>query len=265
MDTSKTTPRSAKISKIEDKLSAIEPKPFVPLAYQRLDDIEDVEDFYTAIDRKSLTRKLSPERPYTYWTIELYDQENGIRGGGGLGILSADIYRTAERMNVPLTLITPFYPSEAHQVYQDGVSSDTHRAVNWHDYGFKFIDKVAINCNGIRTELDVIEKVFGSTRLLCVTEPNFGELYSGESGSDHRLYQEVSLGFGGYQALKLVGLKPAIMQLNEVATFFAALARLDELAANGMDFRALRLPQPQIPPGQEMAFRQVPRRAYPSF
>ena len=56
------------------------------------------------------------------------------------------------------------------------------------------------------------------------------------SGSDHRLYQEVALGFGGYAALKLIGLKPAIMQLNEVATFFAALARLDELARNGMDF-----------------------------
>ncbi|MBR3143596.1 glycogen/starch/alpha-glucan phosphorylase, partial [Candidatus Saccharibacteria bacterium] len=55
-------------------------------------------------------------------------------------------------------------------------------------------------------------------------------------GSDHRLYQEVSLGFGGYIALKLLGLKPAIMQLNEVATFFAALARLDELVSNGMDF-----------------------------
>ena len=56
------------------------------------------------------------------------------------------------------------------------------------------------------------------------------------SGSDHRLYQEVALGFGGYAALKLLGLKPAIMQLNEVATFFAALARLDELVRNGMDF-----------------------------
>ena len=76
----------------------------------------------------------------------------------------------------------------------------------------------------------------GSTRFLCVTEPNFGELYSGESGSDHRLYQEVALGFGGYQALKLVGLRPAVIQLNEVATFFAAVARLDELVSSGMDF-----------------------------
>ena len=206
------------------------------MQYKRLDTIEDVEEFYSAIDRSHLTTKLSPDRPYTYWTIELYDQDNGIRGGGGLGILAADTRRIAERMNVPLTLVTPFYPSEQHQHYEHDDNFDEHRPVNYHDFGFDFVDTVNIKCNGQIVSLDVIEKTFDSTRLLCITEPGFGELYSGESGGDHRLYQEVALGFGGYQALKLVGLKPAIMQLNEVATFFAALARLDELASNGMDF-----------------------------
>ena len=203
--------------------------------YQPLNNIEDVEEFYAAIDRKNLTRKLSPERPYTYWTLELYDQANGIRGGGGLGILAADTRRTAERMNVPLTLITPFYPSEAHQLYRNGETIDEHKPVNYNDYGFTFIDTIAIKCNNEFVTLDVIEKKFGATRIVSVTEKNFGELYSGDSNGDHRLYQQVALGFGGYQALKLLGLKPAIMQLNEVATFFAALARLDELASSGMD------------------------------
>mgnify|MGYP002514083011 CR=1 FL=1 len=52
----------------------------------------------------------------------------------------------------------------------------------------------------------MIEKRFINTRIIAITEPNFGELYSGMSGSDHRLYQEVALGFGGYAALKLLGL-----------------------------------------------------------
>ena len=199
--------------------------------FHRLDNIEDVEEFYAAIDRKSL----SPERPYTYWTIELYDKTNGIRGGGGLGVLAADTRRVAERQQVPFTLITPFYPSEPHQTYTNFENGAYHEAVSYAQYGFKFIDTVNIRASGQICTLDVIEKQLGSTRILCITEPNFGELYSGESGGDHRLYQEVSLGFGGYQALKLVGLRPAIMQLNEVATFFAALARLDELASNGMD------------------------------
>ncbi|MBQ8992253.1 alpha-glucan family phosphorylase [Candidatus Saccharibacteria bacterium] len=208
-----------------------------------LDNIEDVDDFYAAINREHLQKALSPERPYTYWTIELYDKKNGIRGGGGLGVLAADTRRVAEQMNVPLTLITPFYPSEQHQKCSindnNGFSFQNQTEsipVDYKNYGFTFLDTVNIKANKGLVKLDVVEKVLGSTRLLCITEPGFGELYSGDSGGDHRLYQEVALGFGGYQALKLAGLKPAIMQLNEVATFFAALARLDELASNGMDF-----------------------------
>ncbi|MBQ3352074.1 alpha-glucan family phosphorylase [Candidatus Saccharibacteria bacterium] len=205
-----------------------------------LENIEDVEEFYAAINRHHLTHAITKDRPYTYWTIELYDKKNGIRGGGGLGVLAADTRRVAEQSNVPFVLITPFYPSEQHQHYErtaDGFNNyTTHEPVEYQKYGYQLLDSVNIHCNNTLVKLDVIEKVLGSTRILCITEPGFGELYSGDSGGDHRLYQEVALGFGGYQALKLAGLKPAIMQLNEVATFFAALARLDELAKNGMDF-----------------------------
>lgn len=204
--------------------------------YHRLDNIEDVEEFYAAIKRENLTHKLSPERPYCYWTMEVYDKSNGIRGGGGLGVLAADMRRIAEQLQAPFVLVTPFYPWESHQKMRDLEQTDYHVEMNYKDFGFNFVDTVRIKTATTAVELAVIEKQLGSTRFLCVTEPNFGELYSGESGSDHRLYQEVALGFGGYQALKLVGLKPAVIQLNEVATFFAALARLDELVSSGMDF-----------------------------
>lgn len=204
--------------------------------YHPLENIEDVDVFYEAVEREHLMKGISSERPYTYWTIELYDQKNGFRGGGGLGILAADTRRVAEKMGIPFTLITPFYPSEVKQLVRDGKIMDEHVPVNYLDFGFRFIDKIYIKCCGNLCGLEVIEKKFNNTRIVSITEPDFGELYSGLSGSDHRLYQEVALGFGGYAALKLIGLKPAIIQLNEVATFFAALARLDELAHNGMDF-----------------------------
>lgn len=204
--------------------------------YHPLENIEDVDVFYEAVEREHLMKGISSERPYTYWTIELYDQKNGFRGGGGLGILAADTRRVAEKMGIPFTLITPFYPSEVKQLVRDGKIIDEHVPVNYLDFGFRFIDKIYIKCCGNLCGLEVIEKKFNNTRIVAITEPDFGELYSGLSGSDHRLYQEVALGFGGYAALKLIGLKPAIIQLNEVATFFAALARLDELAHNGMDF-----------------------------
>ena len=205
-------------------------------AHHHLESIEDVEEFYAAINRSNFIKKLDDDRPYTYWTIELYDQENGIRGGGGLGILAADTRRVAESLNIPFVLLTPFYPSESHQLFENGENKTISVPVDYHDYGFEYVDSVYIHCCENLVKLDVVEKIFGSSRILSVTEPNFGELYSGLSWGDHRLYQEVSLGFGGYEALKLIGKKPAIIQLNEVATFFAALARLDELASSGMDF-----------------------------
>ncbi len=203
--------------------------------YHPLDSVEEVEQFYAAISRDKLTQKLSPERPYCYWTIETYDKSNGIRGGGGLGVLAADMRRVAEQLQVPFVLVTPFYPWESHQRMQNMEQIDYHVERDYRDYGFNYVDNVRIKTSTTSVELAVVEKQMGSSRFLCITEPNFGELYSGESGSDHRLYQEVALGFGGYQALKLVGLRPAVIQLNEVATFFAAIARLDELVSSGMN------------------------------
>ena len=83
--------------------------------YHPLENIEDIDVFYDAIDRGHLTKAISEERPYTYWTIELYDQKNGIRGGGGLGILAADTRRVAEKMGVPFVMITPFIRSKQNK------------------------------------------------------------------------------------------------------------------------------------------------------
>ena len=175
-------------------------------------------------------------KPYTYFTLEFYDQQNGIRGGGGLGVLASDTRRVAEQMGVPFVTVTPFYPRESYQVMRDGQVFDERREVDWKNFGFEFVDTVNIKCNDQLCQLTVIQKNFKNTKIVCITEPNFGELYAGLSGSDHRLYQEVALGFGGYQALKILFLEPAVLQLNEVVTFFAAVAFLDDLVASGKDF-----------------------------
>ena len=61
-------------------------------------DIEDASEFYDVIERSSLTHQLSENRPYVYWTMEIYDKSNGIKGGGGLGVLAADTRRVAEKL-----------------------------------------------------------------------------------------------------------------------------------------------------------------------
>ena len=199
-------------------------------------DIEDASEFYETINRSSLTHQLSDARPYVYWTMEIYDKSNGIKGGGGLGVLAADTRRVAQQLEVPFVVVTPFYRSESHQRIDDLAQSEYSEKVSPQDYGFEYIDDISVSSAGFPdTELSVFRKTLGSTQFITMSEPNFGQLYEGDGSGDHRLYQEVALGFGGYKALKLVGIKPAVIQLNETATIFAALARLDELCSNGMN------------------------------
>ena len=199
-------------------------------------DIEDASEFYDIIERSSLTHQLSGSRPYIYWTMEIYDKANGIKGGGGLGVLAADTRRVAEKLDVPFVVVTPFYRSESHQKITNLAQEEFSETVSPQDYGFEYIDEVSISSRGFPdASLSIFKKVLGSTQFVTISEPNFGQLYEGEGSGDHRLYQEVALGFGGYKALKLLGIKPAVIQLNETATIFAALARLDELCANGMN------------------------------
>lgn len=199
-------------------------------------EIDDASEFYNAIDRSALTKQLSDTRPYVYWTMEIYDKANGIKGGGGLGVLAADTRRVAEQLEVPFVVVTPFYRSESHQGIDGLAQTEYSESVTPQDYGFEYVDDVTVSSAGYPdTSLNIFRKTLGSTQFITMSEANFGHLYEGEGSGDHRLYQEVALGFGGYKALKLVGVKPAVIQLNETATVFAALARLDELCSNGMN------------------------------
>lgn len=201
-----------------------------------MQDIESASEFYQAIDRKRLTHELSPEHPYVYWTMEVYDKQNGIKGGGGLGVLAADTRRVAEQLELPFIIVTPFYRVELHQGMEGLNQTESEVAVSPGDYGYTFIDDIVIKAqSNPDTQLSIFEKQLGSTRFVTISEPNFGALYSDDGSSDHRLYQEVALGFGGYKALRKIGVRPAVIQLNETATIFAAIARLDELCSNGMN------------------------------
>ncbi|MFZ2494602.1 MAG: glycogen/starch/alpha-glucan phosphorylase [Candidatus Saccharimonadales bacterium] len=195
--------------------------------------IEHVSAFYEAINRSHLIRQLTPDTPYVYWTMELYDESNGLKGAGGLGVLAADTRRVAERLNVPMVFVTPFYPSELHQAVHDGMQSETSTDKKPGDYGYKKICETFIRTlRRPDTNLRIYEKRLGSTRFICMYEPNFGKLYEGDLSGDHRLYQNIASGFGGYKALKTLGIRPAVIQLNETATIFAAIARLDELCTS---------------------------------
>ena len=208
----------------------------------------EYKDFLKRLDEKSTEQGLgelplsefaeliTPKHPLVYWSMEIYDEENGIKGGGGLGVLAADTRRQCEQLGIPQVVVTPFYTKESHQILEDFWQNERNDSADPNNL-YRHMGHVSISTIvDPVVPLDVFHRDLGSTRIMTVTEPNFGELYPGGNSDDHRLYQEVALGFGGYKALKEQGIDAPFMQLNEAPTVFAAIARLDDLCQQGMPF-----------------------------
>jgi starch phosphorylase len=199
---------------------------------------KEPKNFFEAIGRPDIKDKLTIKNPWVYLTMELYGE--GLQGGGGLGILAADTLETFKKLNIPSVFITPFYPKKRKRFF-DGFRQETmFEDIKPQEAGFKPLDfdiKIKTIFNGAPTEtkLEVYEKGFNNSKLLILTEENFGYLYQDENSSNHRLYQETSLGFGSFYLLKKLEKEPSVLQLNESPTVFGALAYLDDLITQGLD------------------------------
>ena len=133
-------------------------------------DIEDVSEFYDLINRSNLTHQLSKNRPYVYWTMEIYDKSNGIKGGGGLGVLAADTRRVAEKLEVPFVVVTPFYRSESHQRIEAFAQDECSEKVSPLDYGFEYVDDVTVSSQGFPdARLSIFRKSLGSTQFITIS------------------------------------------------------------------------------------------------
>lgn len=175
-----------------------------------------------------------PHAAVVYASMEFYDREdNDIKGGGGLGVLAGDTRRVYESLGLPEVVLTPFYTAESHQELVDFWQRERLDATDANRL-YTNLGQVGIaTANDTYVPLDVFGRRLGSTRILTVTEPNFGELYPGSNSGDHRLYQEASLGFGGYKVLKDQDVNPVFTQLNEAPTVFLSIAHVDDLVSGG--------------------------------
>lgn len=196
--------------------------------------------YLTRIGREDLADVITDQTPWLYWSQEIYrEEELGIKGGGGLGVLAGDTTRVAEQLGLPLVVVTPFYSEKTHQVLIGFEHTDSHEAVIPEEKRYRKIGGVAISTLiDSSIPIDVYAKRRGSTRIVTLHEPNIGPLYPGAPSSDHRLFQEAVAGFAGYKAIKEAGLRPPVMQMNEAPTVFAAIARLDDLYSQGTDLEA---------------------------
>jgi alpha-glucan phosphorylase-like protein len=194
--------------------------------------------FLDRIARGDLKEVITPLEPWMYVSAEVYGE--GIMGQGGLGILAGDTIEVAAKLGIPLVYITNFYRKERSYKINNSSQEVVVKNVSPEERGFVdtnidvFINTV---CDS-NIKLDVYTKKKGSVTGVCITEPNIGELYEGDNYSDRRMYQNIVLGFGGYKAVKALGLKPSMnQQLNEAPTVFSALARLDDHLSEVKDFK----------------------------
>lgn len=200
-------------------------------------------NFFEHIGRKEVGEILTPKTPWAYITMEYFG--DGIQGQGGLGMLASDTADVAAADGIPAVFLTPFYPEEVRQTMDGFQQKIEGFKVDPEDRGFQRTGDVTINTKvkkedklvEVVTQLGVYVKQKGTVTIVTVSEPNFGRLYKDNNNSDHRLYQEVALGFGGTQALRLLDVNPNMnQQLNEAPTVFAALARLDQRLEETGDF-----------------------------
>lgn len=195
-------------------------------------------EFLKNVGRTDLEGTITKETPWLYLTQEIYrEKEFGILGGGGLGVLAADMTRVAEEISLPLVVVTPFYSEQIHQAMFDFHHSYSVKTVKPQDFGYVYIGTVEIRTVVHESvKFEVHAKLRNSMLLITLYEPNIGAVYSGESGSDHRLYHEILSGFAGYKVVKQAGMNPPLIQMNEAATVFGVVARLDDLVSSGLEF-----------------------------
>lgn len=197
--------------------------------------------FFDHIKRPDLKEIITPKSPWVYWTDEIYRSD--IKGQGGKGMLASDTVEIAKKLGIPMLVVTNFYTVERYHGVENFNQVESRKRITPQERGFEQIGKIEI-CTNVLTggceniPLGIFVKKEGSVTLLAVSEPNIGELYQGENNSDHRLYQEVSLGFGGYKALQTLDVSPSMnQQLNEAPTVFSALARVDDWVSKGKSFK----------------------------
>lgn len=218
-------------------VSTIE-KELIARPCEKVEPLSSCHAFLDRINRPDLKEIITPLEPWMYVTAEFYGE--GIKGQGGLGILASDTIEVAAKLGIPLTYVTNFYRKERSYKINNSSQEVIVKDVSPEERGFADtgIDVFVNTICDSNVKLDVYTKKKGSVTGVCITEPNIGELYEGDNCSDRRMYQNIVLGFGGYKAVKALGLKPSMnQQLNEAPTVFSALARLDDHLSEVKDFK----------------------------
>lgn len=187
------------------------------------------QSFLEAIGRPDLKEILTPSTPWVDFTLETYLEDHGLIGGGGLGMVKGDTARQVAKLDLPFRIFTLFYPTRLKRVidenfYQQDIPMDP---ISPEELGFEKLLETSIRVNGDWPRISLFK--IPNLSVYTLYEPGLEYLYPSGNNIDHRLYQQVVLGFGGYKSLKELGINPSTFQVDEAVSVFVLLARLDDL------------------------------------
>lgn len=194
-------------------------------------------------------------QPVAYFCAEFGLHESLPVYCGGLGILAGDHLKSASDLNIPMVGVGLFY---SHSYFSQRIDE---RGWQQESYSSSSIETmpirqvldgkghpviVAVRTGDHDIKLQIWQLNVGRVRLFLLDsdiEEN-GQadremtrvLYGG--GEAMRIRQEIVLGIGGYRALRVMGIEPAVLHLNEGHCTFAPLEALRlRMKEQGEDYR----------------------------
>ncbi|MSR75230.1 MAG: alpha-glucan family phosphorylase [Planctomycetes bacterium] len=236
---------------LDDRARALALETRILRAARRMDD--EIRSHNTWGDRHAGVLKV---RPVAYFSAEFGVHESMPIYSGGLGILAGDHVKASADLGVPLVGVG--------LLYRQGYFSQRLDATGWQQEEFEQLDtnllplEPALGPDGRQLTVEVnpgsslvsaalwIARVGRNRIVLLDTDipSNPAEyreitqrLYWGDQQS--RIRQELVLGVGGMKALRVMGIRPGVLHLNEGHSAFALLEAIrQDMQEDGIDFES---------------------------
>lgn len=184
--------------------------------------------------------------PIAYFSTEFGWHESLGIYSGGLGILSGDHCKSASDLGLPFVGVGLLY---RRGYFRQTVDADGQQQHFYPDYDLRRLPvlpvvgpggkeiRVAVELPDRRVSLRIWKATVGRVPVLLLdsdvreNDPSDRQITSilYVRGREMRLCQEIVLGVGGVQALRALGIEPAVWHINEGHSAFAAVERMREM------------------------------------
>ena len=242
------------------------------ISQDRLNELSSDQGFISQLEQvgQDFDRYLSQPRiktmdylPEVPFQVAYFSAEFGLTEclpiySGGMGALAGDHLKSASDLNMPVVGIGLLYQEGYFSQYlsSEGWQMETYLSNDFANMPVRLVRNqegqplsVSVDFKGQPVQILIWRIDVGRVPLymldtnIGVNPPEFrnttAQLYGGDR--EMRLRQEIILGIGGVRALKVLGIEPTVIHMNEGHSVFSALERINILRREkGLSFDAAR-------------------------